>query len=173
MRETILPSHMRSEARFSRSRVSLQFLFLLVLPTALLGFPAIAQTTVQPAAGPPIVSPTHPKDSRGEVVYEAQGESQKDQPVVPGVLVQPSPLSTPPPKYPKSLKRAHAAADVTLSCVITQDGDVIDATVLDSPDQEASSHALNAVKKYRFKPATLDGKPIATLAKAVIKFRIR
>jgi protein TonB len=164
---------MRSEAALQGSRVLVRLVFLFVLLTVpLLGFPASAQAAIEASRGPAIISPTHPKDSRGEVVYETQGESQKDQPVVPGVLTQPSPVRTPPPKYPKSLKKAHAAGDVTVSVVITQDGDVIDATVLDSPNPESSSFALNTIKKYRFKPATLDGKPVAMLAKFVIDFRI-
>ena len=165
---------MRCEEWYVRSRVPRIFTFLTLLSTAfILGFPGIAQTTTAARTGLAIVSPTHPKDSRGEVVYETQGETQKDQPVVPGLFVNPSPLSTPSPKYPKALKKAHSVADVTVVMVITPDGDVLDATVVDSSDQDSSSSAVDAVMKYRFKPATLDGKPVASLAKVVCKFRVR
>jgi protein TonB len=94
-------------------------------------------------------------------------------PVVPGRFVNPTPISTPPPKYPKILKKTHSAADVTVVMVITKEGDAIDATVVDSSDRDSSSSALAAIGKYRFKPATLDGEPVASLARVVVSFRIR
>ena len=165
---------MKFKVRSGRLGAPLRFVFLILFPTVqLLGLPAIGQATMQASTGPAIISPTHPKDSRGEVVYVTQGESEKDKPVVPGVFVCPSPISTPQPKYPKALKKARSAADVTVIMVITQDGDAIDATVVDSSDQDSSSSALAAIRKYRFKPATLDGKPVASLVRVVVAFRIR
>jgi TonB family protein len=122
-----------------------------------------------------ILSPTRPKDSRGEAVYQGRGPTQQDQPAVSGVFVQASPIKLPDPKYPKSLKKARADADVTVEGVISESGDYIDVTVTDpvGPDPEIEKSALDAVARYKFKPATLDGKPIALLTRVVIHFRIR
>jgi TonB family protein len=38
------------------------------------------------------------------------------------------------------------------------------------PDLDAA--AISALKKWRFKPATLDGKPIASKRRIVVEFRI-
>ena len=134
-----------------------------------------AHTRSTTHTGQTIVSPTHPKDSRGETVYESQGSTHKDQPVVPGVLVQPSAIKLPDPKYPKSLRKARADADVTVVGVVTESGDCIDATVTDpvDPNLEIKKSALDAVEQYKFKPATLDGKPVAVLVRLIIRFRVR
>jgi TonB family protein len=115
----------------------------------------------------------HPTDSRGETVYEGQGVAQKDQPVVSGVFAKPSAVNLPSPKYPKSLKKSRSDADVTLEGVISQNGDFIDVTVVDAVAPEIAKAALDAVARYKFQPATLDGKPIALLARVAIHFRVR
>jgi TonB family protein len=138
----------------------------------LAGLPAIAAQAVQTASStqPPIVSPSHPVDSRGEIVYEAQGDGQKDRPIVPGIFINPSVIKAPLPKYPKSLKRGRAAAEVTVEGIVAAQGDFIDAAVVDSTEPAASQSALDAVARYKFRPATLDGKPIAVLIRIVVRF---
>ncbi len=122
--------------------------------------------------GPPIVVPSRPRDSRGEIVYKNQGSDEKDQPAVPGTLVQPVPIKLPGAKYPKSLKRARAGGDVTVEGVITQNGELIDGSVVNTVDVDSAKSALNAVARYRFKPATLDGRPVAILVRVIVHFRI-
>ena len=163
---------MISEARSSCQQVSLRLAFLMVLPILLLyGLSATSQTSIEAKSFVAIVCPKHPKDSRGEVVYMPQGKDEMDQPVVPGVLLPPAPIKRiPSPKYPKALRKSRSTVEVTVTFVITPDGDAIDLEVTDSTDQDASSASLDAVRKYRFKPATLDGKPVATFAKTVIRF---
>jgi TonB family protein len=145
------------------------FLFVGIL--AMTGIP-YAQAVQAPSSGAAIVSPTRPKDSRGEIVYEKQGESQKDQPIIPGVLTEPTLVHAPQPRYPKSLKKARSAGDVEITVVVAADGTAIDPIVVASPGTDATASALDSLKKYRFKPATLDGKPVASIIKIVIKFRI-
>jgi len=123
-----------------------------------------------PAPRVVIVSPSVPKDSRGETVYTIRGEDQADQPAVPGTLVDPVLLGMPALKYPKALKKAHRDADVEVLCVITANGDVIDAMVKQPADEDASKSALDAARRARFKPATLDGKPVALRTRIVVHF---
>jgi hypothetical protein len=119
-------------------------------------------------AKPAIVSPTHPKDSRGEVVYESQGPAQKDVPVVPGVLLDPKPVKT--VKYSKAMQKAKFAGDVTVRGVITASGDVVDLETVGDADEEAADAAKEAVSQYRFGPARLDGKAVALLFKVEVHF---
>ncbi|MBS1800063.1 MAG: energy transducer TonB [Acidobacteria bacterium] len=121
--------------------------------------------------GPAIVSPTYPKDSRGEVVYETQGENQKDVPIVDGILAPPSSIKLPQPKFPKSFKH-WADFTLTVNGVIAQNGDFIDATILEATEPDIAKCALDAVTHWKFHPGTLDGKPVAQLARIVIQFRI-
>lgn len=123
-------------------------------------------------AGPPIVSPKNPKDSRGETVYEFQGESQKDEPIVPGKLTPPSPKKTFKAKFPGSLKQRRAEEQVSVLGVVAENGDFIDAKVLDAVAPDVSSSALEAVSRWKFHPATLSGRPVALLVKVVVQFRI-
>jgi TonB family protein len=120
-----------------------------------------------------IVSPTVPRDSRGETVYETQGDQQREIPVVHGVLLPPAAVKLPEPKYPKSLKKSHSSTEIIVEGVITSTGDFIDAKVVGHSDPEASANALAAVTQYKFRPATLDGLPVALLTRVVVAFRIR
>jgi protein TonB len=151
-------------------------LVLLFLASSLALEPTIAAAQQEASdAGPQIVSPTRPKDSRGETVYEGRRHPQKDQQVVSGIFVQASPIKMPDPKYPKSLKKVREDADLTVEGVVSENGDYIDAKVIDqiNPNGDIQKSALEAVARYKFKPATLDGKPVAVLTRVVIHFRIQ
>lgn len=75
--------------------------------------------------------------------------------------------------YPESARQAHEQGTVKLEFTITQDGAVANATVLKSsgfPDLDDA--ALEAVQTWRYKPAQQDGKPIAVVSAANIKFQL-
>jgi TonB family protein len=132
-----------------------------------------ASQNIVSMGGPAIVSVSHPTDSRGEIVYETQGEAQRDQPVVVGTFAQPTPIKLPQPKYPKSRKKELAPGNVTVEGIISQNGEFIDARVVEGADPDFSQSALDAAARYRFRPATLDGKPVAVLTRVVVNFRIK
>jgi Gram-negative bacterial TonB protein C-terminal len=79
-----------------------------------------------------------------------------------------SPIKVPDAKYPKS--RKHISADVIIEGVIAQNGHFIDAKVLGEADPDFAQSALDSVAGYHFKPATLNGKPVAELVRVVVKF---
>ena len=128
-------------------------------------------THVEPHSGPAIVSPKVPTDSRGETVYEVQGADQKDVAIVPGLLVAPSSIKTPSPKYPKSFRREHSSGEITAEGVISMDGRFIDAEIIEPVDPDAAKCVLDALANWTFHPGTLDGKPVAQRAKIVLSFR--
>lgn len=125
-----------------------------------------------PSDHPIIVSPSVPKDSRGETVYEERGKSQDNEPVVPGVLIRPVPLKTPKVRYPKALKKEHKEGAVTLLGVVTENGELIDVRVEKTDDPLFSTSAVEAAQGYTFRPAQLKGKPVAMLIKFIIDFRL-
>jgi protein TonB len=67
-----------------------------------------------------------------------------------------------PPAYPSLARRLKLEGEVRLSVQVDSDGRVLKASVaLSSGHDLLDSTAIESVKKWRFEPATLDGKPVA------------
>lgn len=132
-----------------------------------------SQKSSEPPKKAVIISTSIPRDSRGETVYEVQGEAQKDAAVVDGTLSPPVLLKQAKSKWPKSLKRSHAEADITVQGVVTTSGDCIDMTAVNPSDKEAAESAVASVAQYRFQLGTLNGRLVASLVHVVVQFRTR
>jgi feruloyl esterase len=78
----------------------------------------------------------------------------------PGVSA-PRALHTPEPKYSKSARKQNIQGIVKLSVIIGRDGKVYDPKVLKSLEPSLDANAVEAVKKWKFVPATKDGHPVA------------
>ena len=52
-------------------------------------------------------------------------------------------------------------ATVGIECVVSPDGRVGTATVVVSPDAKLNNAAIRALKQWRFKPGTKDGRPVS------------
>jgi TonB family protein len=63
------------------------------------------------------------------------------------------------PVYPDKAKRARVEGTVSIHAVITKDGGVRDAQIIQGRCLLAEP-ALDAVKKWRYKPTLLEGKPV-------------
>ena len=83
----------------------------------------------------------------------------------------PRPLSTPKPVYPHEAFAKKIEGIVTLEILIDERGRVAEARVLNSIPL-LDQAALDAVRAWRFQPATRAGRPVAALARAPITFRI-
>jgi len=82
-------------------------------------------------------------------------------------------LSRIPPRYPYRAERKKIEGWVKVSFVITEQGNVRDAVVLDaSPEGVFDKAALQAILKWRFKPRITDGKPVSVRADQVINFQL-
>jgi TonB family protein len=90
----------------------------------------------------------------------------------PGLLTTPDAYQKSDPGYPIELMRANVQGTVTLYAVIHSDGTVGDIRVLSSPDERLEPFAKSALARWRFHPATKDGKPVALEAVVSIPFRI-
>ncbi len=66
------------------------------------------------------------------------------------------------PEYPDALRLAGISGQVIVQFGVDATGAVENVTVFKSDHQELSALAVDAVKKWKFKPATSDGQPIAT-----------
>jgi TonB family protein len=91
----------------------------------------------------------------------------------PGELSAPDAIQKSDPGYPIELMRANVQGTVTLYAVIHSDGTVGEIRVLTSPDDRLDALAKSALARWKFRPATKDGHPVALEAVVVIPFRAR
>jgi TonB family protein len=70
--------------------------------------------------------------------------------------------------FPIKAARRNQEGWVRFTYVITEEGKVIDPVVTDSSGERSfEKEALRAIKKWKFKPATQDGKPIQQCEQSV------
>jgi TonB family protein len=74
------------------------------------------------------------------------------------------------PLTPAGMLRRKVSGTVEASAVILADGTVGDVTITRSLDLDADEEAIRAVKQWRFRPATLDGKPVGVAVSIELTF---
>jgi hypothetical protein len=131
---------------------------------------AFGKAKPNPYDGPPILCPSLPKDSRAETVYKNQTPDEKNQPVVAGKLVLPRPIKLEQPTFPQSRFGAKWK-EVMVEGVIAQNGDFIDGKAPGTAEPDLAKSAVESLVRSRFRPGTLDGKPIAFFTQIVIRLR--
>jgi TonB family protein len=90
-----------------------------------------------------------------------------------GALLPPMAVEKSDPGYPSELRKANVQGTVTLYAVIHSDGSVRDIRVISSPDERLDAFASDALSRWKFIPASKDGKPVALEAVVMIPFRIK
>jgi len=82
-------------------------------------------------------------------------------------------MSNPPPVYPIESRRRHEQGTVRLRVVITVEGRVKDISVARSSGFERlDKAALDAVRKWRFRPGTQAGLPVEAVGTLAIPFQL-
>jgi len=84
----------------------------------------------------------------------------------------PTPLKTPEPKYPVSLRREGVSGIVAVTCIIDETGKVINAKASKSTRPEFEQPALDAIHNWVFKPAIKDGKPVKVRVTIPFRFNV-
>jgi TonB family protein len=87
-----------------------------------------------------------------------------------GCITPPRQTYAPQPSYPKKDWKANHEDVLTLLLAVRTDGTPSDISVLSSPGEEFDRAAIDAVKQWKFAPATQDGKPIAVKIAVEISF---
>ena len=103
----------------------------------------------------------------------------------PAIAQEPAPASRPPrsiqpprlvsrvnPAYPREVMRERIEGLVQLTVNIESDGSIGDVKVVQSLDPRLDAAAVEAVKQWRYEPATVDGKPVRTIAKVSMAFNL-
>jgi TonB family protein len=76
-------------------------------------------------------------------------------------LSGPVPVLKVDPKYPPLLRGANVEGELILYAIIREDGSVDSIQVLQSPAAELNPYAMDALAKWKFKPALKDKRPVA------------
>ncbi len=144
-------AHLCKEVSMSRSRTAT----LLTASAGLLALTAMLAILLFPMSGTASAEP-----------YRMDGEMAKE-------IQRPEALNTAEPKYPESLKAKKIESIVTLEAVIDETGRVTQVQVKGSTGYpEMDQSALDAVKTWTFKPATLHGKPVPVYYWLKIRFAV-
>ncbi len=88
------------------------------------------------------------------------------------VDVNPVPTKTPPPDYPEDLRDKEVTGVVAVVIVIDEKGSVISATISKSSNPGFDAPALEAVKKWKFKPAQIAGAPVKMKLSVPLRFNL-
>lgn len=101
-------------------------------------------------------------------------------PLEPGVLRagingvgDPTCVFCPTPSYNGVARAAQSQGKVELSLVVTADGQVKSVLILKGEPFLLNKQAIEAVQKWRFKPAEKDGKPVSVRVPVEITFQIQ
>lgn len=74
------------------------------------------------------------------------------------------------PRYPTEDRRLGLSGSVILSVVIGEDGRVRDAKVVRSVSPRMDQAALEAVRRWKYRPAMLDGEPVPVYGVITVRF---
>jgi TonB family protein len=182
--------HVRGAGPASRGRprtaavlVGLAAAAAFILPIA-----AVGCNTSDTAAAPAVAQAETPSDSgqaRAERVATTLAESSlrsmngiEDGRNAPryepdGPITEPTRLEATPPVYPAEAREQGIQGAVVLDTVIEADGTVSSVTPVEYPDPLLRDAAVDSVSWWRFKPATLDGRPVAVRYVVTVMFRLR
>ena len=89
-----------------------------------------------------------------------------------GDVTVPLALTRVDPRYPETARRAGLQGIVTIECVIGVDGRVRDPRVFRSAHPILDQAAIESVKQWRFRPATLNGKPVDVWFHLTVNFTL-
>jgi protein TonB len=142
------------------------------------------QEVPMPGAGPSQSS--QPQKQKQDVPKtDTEPTTPQEQPA-PEPPTQEKPIAEPPanvvkpvliervnPEYPEVARKARVEGIVILEAIITQNGHVENAKVLRGVHPLLDQAAVNAVRKWRYKPATLNGKPVRVHSTVTVNFKLK
>jgi protein TonB len=77
------------------------------------------------------------------------------------------------PLYPQLALRAHMQGSVTVQCIVNRSGEIRDVRVVHSTFGAFEQSAVEAVRRWRFTPGMLAGKPVDTIFELTVNFTTR
>lgn len=93
--------------------------------------------------------------------------------VIAGEVVAPERLYAPQPEYPEQARLERVQGVVVLQTVIDVLGNVVDVEVLKGLPAGLTEAAVDAVSRWRFRPASLHGEPVAVRYLVTVSFSVQ
>jgi protein TonB len=90
-----------------------------------------------------------------------------------GNVLAPVRIHAPDPHYPEEARHARVQGVVILQTIIDTVGNVTDVKVLKGLPSGLTEAAVEAVSSWRFKPATLEGRPVAVYYLVTVSFSVQ
>ena len=103
-----------------------------------------------------------PEHSLGELVHRLSE---------PGI-VAPKPLYQPEPEFSEASRKKKEQGNVNIALIVGNDGLARDLKVICSSIRDSNENAIEAVKQWKFSPATKDGLPVAAAIMVEVSFKL-
>ncbi len=117
---------------------------------------------------PPPPPPPMPKS----LAEGKEGQPAPKKIKVSGGVLQASAMKRPQPAYPKEAKKARVQGDVQIQILVSEEGKVIETLVISGPE-ELREVALEAARKWEFKPTELSGVPVKVQGVLTFRFTLQ
>ena len=90
-----------------------------------------------------------------------------------GDVSKPVKVFDPQPQYTEIARKARIQGVVIVQAIIDKEGNVTNVKVLKGLPMGLSEEAVKAIKRWRFEPATLNGKPVDVYYNLTVNFRLQ
>jgi TonB family protein len=90
-----------------------------------------------------------------------------------GAVVRPVAIDTPQPVYSELARRARIQGVVQLRTILDETGRVTDVEVVKRLPFGLTEAAVEAVQRWRYRPATLNDKPVAVFLQVTVNFQLQ
>jgi len=88
-------------------------------------------------------------------------------------VIAPKPIHQVAPKYPRSERRHRISGDCTLQMIIDSEGVPQNVHVVKSLEAGLDQSAIDAVRQWRYNPASVDGVPVPVESRVIVKFQLK
>jgi protein TonB len=107
-------------------------------------------------------------------IPEGPPPSEPEGPIhVGGDVAAPTKLSAPQPQYTEIARKARIQGVVIVQAIINKQGNVTDVKVLKGLPMGLDQSAVEAIRKWKFEPATLNGKPVDVYYNLTVNFTLQ
>jgi len=90
-----------------------------------------------------------------------------------GDVKPPKKISFPSPQYTEIARKARISGVVIVEAIIDKQGNVTNVKVLKGLPMGLDQSAVDAVQRWKFEPATLNGKPVAVIYNLTVNFQLQ